>query len=109
MVISDLQRLPTTRETLEEWIGIRGTEPIANSVITPSGVIRPMTPFSVSVNQRFPSGAATMPDGLERDVGSSNSVKRPVDVNRATVLRPGTVTQMFPSGPAASSDGPTSG
>ena len=56
---------------------------IANSVIVPSGVIRPIWPAFHSVNQRLPSGPAAIPEGWLFFVGVANSVISP-----AVVMRP---------------------
>ena len=45
-----------------------------NSVIVPVGVIRPIAPRDDSVNQRFPSGPATIVYGRLFACGSGNSV-----------------------------------
>src|SRR5512135_2996254 len=53
------QRLPSAPAA----IAPRGCVGPGNSVTTPAGVIRPTLWASLSVNQRFPSGPATMPQG----------------------------------------------
>ena len=45
------------------------TSGMANSVMTPSGVMRPMAFVKSSVNHRLPSGPAAMPYGWEFGVG----------------------------------------
>ena len=74
----------------------------ANSVITPAGVMRPISLLPYSVNQRFPSGPAVMIRGFSPGVGSWNSVTVPEGVMRPMALPPGpvSVNHMFPSGPA---------
>src|SRR5207253_8161183 len=101
-------RSPTTRGDLGERIGTRLADS-ANAMIRPSGVMRPIAPWAGSVNQRLPSGPATILEGSDRGSGNSNSVRAPAGVNRAIVRRPTAVIQMFPSGPEASSVGPRKG
>src|SRR5215472_8265386 len=74
---------------------------MANSVITPSGVIRPMLLPRSSVNQRFPSGPAVISHGAERGVGTVNSLIWPVLGSMRPTRLPGiSVNHRFPSGPA---------
>ena len=55
-----------------------------NSVTTPAGVMRPIRRPLVSVNQRLPSGPATMSRGLLPAVMPvANSVTTPAGVMRA--------------------------
>src|SRR6266568_2013610 len=52
-----------------------------NSLILPVRVIRPILPFwplATSVNQRLPSGPATISPGASFDGGSANSWKMPL-------------------------------
>src|SRR5215469_13599577 len=73
---------------------------IANSVITPSGVIRPTLLPRASVNQRLPSGPAVISQGAERGVGTGNSVSTPSGVIRPIRLPGISVNHRFPSDPA---------
>src|SRR5450631_149297 len=47
-----------------------------NSTASPAVVIRPILPLSLSVNQRFPSGPATMEPKVANTAGTGNSVSR---------------------------------
>ena len=58
--------------------------PSLNSVILPSGVMRPIWLTSVSENQTLPSGPSRMPSGPAFGVGSWNSVTSPCGVMRPT-------------------------
>jgi hypothetical protein len=53
------------------WLAGAGT---ANSVIAPSGVIRPIRLPENSVNQRLPSGPPAISQGWLFGLGSGNSV-----------------------------------
>ena len=91
---------------------------IANSVISPRGVIRPtrlpvtkrpsIVPFN-STNHRLPSAPAVMSPGPESGRGSVNSVTTPSIVMRPILLAWNSENQMLPSGPAASARGPLNG
>src|SRR5262249_5406945 len=72
-----------------------------NSVTAPAVVIRPIAFPVGSVNQSAPSGPATMSDGCEKRVGTTNSVMRPFGVLRAIwlTLMSDSANQRFPSGP----------
>src|SRR5512142_562116 len=74
---------------------------MANSVITPAVVIRPILLPSASVNQRAPSGPAVMPAGALFGVGTANSVITPAVVIRPILLSLISVNQRAPSGPDA--------
>ena len=74
--------------------------------MTPAGVIRPISLLIKSVNQRFPSGPATIPTGSESPPGIGNSVMTPAGVIRPILLAFSSVNQRFPSGPAAMPPGP---
>jgi hypothetical protein len=50
---------------------------IANSVMVPVGVIRPILFPSLSVNQRLWSGPVVIAEGLLLDVGTGNAVRVP--------------------------------
>src|SRR5215831_5941672 len=78
---------------------------MANSVITPSGVIRPMLLPRISVNQRFPSGPAVISHGAERGVGTGNSVSTASGVMRPIRFPGISVNHTFPSGPAVITSG----
>src|SRR5690242_18416204 len=86
---------------------------VSNLVITPSGVMRPTQswPLTTSqlvssstvvctVNQRLPSGPATMPLGCS-DVSSGYSVTAPLGVIEPTRPSVYSVNHTLPSGPAA--------
>src|SRR5512143_1309164 len=79
---------------------------MANSVMTPAVVIRPILLPAASVNQRAPSGPAVIP-GICPGVGTANSVSTP-----AVVIRPIrglkyalSVNHRAPSGPAVMAAG----
>ena len=72
--------------------------------MVPVGVIRPML-FALAarwVNQRLPSGPATMSFGWLLGVGVGNSVTAPLGVIRVTSLVLSCTNQKFPSAPWAS-------
>src|SRR5215471_21814047 len=78
---------------------------IGNSVMTPSGVIRPMLLPRASVNHRLPSEPAVISQGAERGVGTGNSVSTPSGVIRPIRLPGISVNHRFPSGPAVITSG----
>jgi len=59
---------------------------MANSVMVPAVVIRPILLAPNSVNQRAPSGPAVMPTGKLLAVGRANSVMTPAVVIRPILL-----------------------
>src|SRR5436189_1109577 len=66
------QRLPSAPTVIPYgWLCGSGRK---KSVITPSGVMRPIAPRSDSVNQRFPSGPVTIEYGLLPDWCSGKNV-----------------------------------
>jgi hypothetical protein len=73
---------------------------IANSVVVPAVVIRPILLANCSVNQRLPSGPTAMPHGPLWGVGTGNSMMAPVGVIRPILAAEYSVNQMLPSGPA---------
>src|SRR4051812_1069374 len=70
---------------------------MGNWATTPAGVILPMQPAPGSVNQRLPSGPASMPRGL---LVLANSVMAPAGVILPTLSAPSSVNHRLPSGPA---------
>src|SRR4051794_31290362 len=77
------------------------------SVITPAVVIFPTFPAPCSVNQRLPSGPATMIRGTLPGDGSGYTVTTPSIVTRPTPTAP--TNHMFPSGPATIETAPPKG
>ena len=77
---------------------------IANSVMTPAVVIRPILeeerPERRSVNQRLPSGPTAIASIWALAVGTANSVMTPAVVIRPILLPLYSVNQRAPSGPA---------
>ena len=74
---------------------------VANSVITPCGVMRPILLVDRSVNQRLPSGPLVIPHGFAPALRPLlNSVTTPVGVMRPILLDADSVNQRLPSGPA---------
>src|SRR5437762_2990517 len=70
-------------------------------------VIRPILPLELySVNHRFPSGPAAMPEGKLEGVGTGYSVTTPPVVIRPMLLPANSVNHRLPSGPAVMSTGP---
>ncbi len=63
-----------------------GVMPSLNSVIVPSGVMRPIWLTSVSENQTLPSGPSWMPSGPAFGVGSGNSVNSPLRRDAADLV-----------------------
>ncbi len=75
--------------------------PVANSVTTPAGVIRPTFSAAASVNQTFPSGPAVIPPSpalpvspVVYSVTTAAGVILPILLGLA-----GSVNQVFPSAP----------
>ena len=68
-----IQRLPSGPAAIEP-----GALSPVNSVITPSGVMRPNLSTACSVNHMFPSEPVVMSPGNELGVGVGNSVNVPV-------------------------------
>ncbi len=68
--------------------------------MTPAVVMRPILLPELSVNQRLPSGPATMSWGMEPTVGVGNSVTMPDGVIRP-ILPTDSANQRFPSDPSA--------
>ncbi len=68
--------------------------------MTPAVVIRPISLPELSVNQRLPSGPATMSWGMDPTVGVGNSVTAPDGVIRP-ILPTDSTNQRFPSDPSA--------
>ena len=58
----------------------------SNSVMAPSGVMRPILPAARSVNQRLPSAPSMMPIGRASLVGSGNSAKAPLAGSKQPIL-----------------------
>ena len=74
--------------------------PVLNSVIVPSGVMRPTKAGERLTNQRFPSGPAVMSQGSLGVRPVLNSVTAPAGVTRAMApFRPDWAIQRLPSGP----------
>jgi hypothetical protein len=84
---------------------------LGNSVIWPAGVMWAIRPgvgawgVPISVNQRLPSEAATMPVGLLPALGMANSVTCPAGVIRPMLLPARSVNQRLPSGPVVMPQG----
>ena len=76
-----------------------GVMPALNSVIVPSGVMRPIWLTSVSENQTLPSGPRIMPSGPAFGVGSLNSVIAPRGVRRPIWCAPFSANHKLPSAP----------
>ena len=74
-------------------------------VMFPLVVIRPRTLAVFSVNQRLPSGPATMSKGQRPAMPSENSEITPLVVIRPILLEPFSVNQRLPSGPRAMPQG----
>ena len=72
-----------------------------NSVIAPPVVICPILLPTLSVNQRLPSGPATIPAGELPGVGMTNSMTSPAGVMRPILLAVASVNHRLPSGPSA--------
>ena len=63
-----------------------GVRPSLNSVMLPSGVMRPIWLTSDSENQTLPSGPSRMPSGPAFGVGSGNSVTSPLRRDAADLV-----------------------
>lgn len=74
---------------------------IDTSEMLPAVVMRPILFPKASVNQRRPSGPATMPNGNADAVGRENSVIVPLGVILPILLLTDSVNQRLPSAPAA--------
>src|SRR5215813_12546748 len=72
-----IQRLPSGPAAME----VGALTPV-NSVITPSGVIRPNLSTACSVNHMLPSDPVVMSPGKELGVGVRNSVNLPVAMSK---------------------------
>ena len=68
--------------------------------MTPAVVMRPIWLPELSVNQRLPSGPATMSWGMDPTVGGVNSVTAPDGVIRP-ILPTDSTNHRFPSDPSA--------
>ncbi len=82
--------------------------PELNSVMSPSGVMRPIAPFERSANQRLPSGPTAMPAGSLFGVSPSvNSVTVSVTGSKRPIAPVASVSvnHSAPSGPATMSAG----
>jgi hypothetical protein len=86
-----------------------GVMPPLNSVIRPSGVMRPIWLTSVSENHRLPSGPSCMASGPAPAVGSGNSEISPCGVMRPILLAAFSANQRLPSGPRTMPIGVASG
>src|SRR5258705_11751502 len=80
------------------WFDVGGK---ANSVMIPTGVMRPIALPLYSVNHILPSGPAAIHSGLLKGVDTVNNVLLPVGVIRPIRLFPVSVNQRLLSGPAA--------
>jgi hypothetical protein len=78
---------------------------MANSVILPVVVIRPIVALRISVNHRAPSGPAAIPPGSTLGLAIGNSVTAPPVVIRPILLAPISVNHKAPSGPVAIDSG----
>ena len=67
--------------------------------------MQPILLPSYSVNQRLPSGPATMLSGELPAVGTENSLINPLVEMRPILLARRSVNQRFPSGPTVMSHG----
>src|SRR5262249_9014994 len=77
---------------------------MANSVIAPAVLMRPIRSPAISVNHKAPSGPGAIPPGLPPE-GSANSAGLPPGVKRPILLLLTSVNQRFPSGPAVMLNG----
>jgi hypothetical protein len=75
--------------------------PTLNSVIRPSGVIRPIRSASPSENQTFPSGPSAIPSGPAFGVGTANSAMAPLRPMCPMRLPLFSANQKLPSAPTA--------